>query len=257
MLGSLNSLKGLSLQVLKYWPSGEECPVYILCACGFGKLEADKCKAVFSWCWGSEGVVPGGKALKVHWRRSWVVTCGFCAGIERVMGQQWVGDTLQVTPKLAPVEALVSPHLHAQEHAGLLVCSGPLQRTPMTGAHCFLLTAWNQALRTFPLSPFMAAQGNSHVSALPPVGGWDQALCLLHVPMRPLHTLGFQGEFLHQHLWSHWDQDQISRTCINPSPCTLWAALENSHIGTCQVPLVAKCQSHMCVPPKCSGEFSW
>lgn len=60
----MNSLKGLSLQVLKYWPSGEECPVHILCACGVGTLEADKCKAVFSWCWGSEGVVPGGKALR-------------------------------------------------------------------------------------------------------------------------------------------------------------------------------------------------
>lgn len=111
------------------------------------------------------------------WRFFWLDTCGFCTGMERVVGQQQIRGALQKTPRFVPTESCMPTHLYAHAHFGHL---GPVCRRSCWH-HGFWLHAWS------PSAPECSGLlwGIHELAPTSPSGGWAQACCMCRFPYGP------------------------------------------------------------------------
>lgn len=140
---------------------------------------------------------PGDLTLGALWRSSCVDTCGFCARSGRVVGQQQVRSTLQVTPRLAPAESPAHPHPYTHVFSGLLgtvVGNSSVGYPPGPGG---CVESGSMYFTTQTLYTLGCCQ--EFLCQCLPVYWWPGSgtMCV-YVPPWPLCTLSCFGEFLYQ-----------------------------------------------------------
>lgn len=194
---------------------------------------------------GIPGHGPRVVALGAIWRGSWVGTCGLCPGVVQMVCQQQVQGT-EVTSRLVLGESSVPFHPYA------CACSGPLGTTPRNS--CVKCPpGLTGGMFPFGSCLLSAPPRNSCIGAGSSAAGWDQAPCIHASAHSPC---------------SFWEIPMLVPTKPAAARIRHCACTHSSMAPTCsgllqgiptlaphQVPLLARGQSHMHVPPECSGEL--